>query len=171
MINKHNIDPLKGEENYVAQSIRIEAILDSERLIDAIRFDYTKLPTIQQSQIANQHQSYEKAIALLPDQRSPDCRSTAIQSGRRPSRPARSTSPAISEIGQNKLLVLLERFKTINQINRDALLLIKLLYKDGLLFQLGDTISAYQAQVTLATQYRLKGFTTEFLVLKSLFNS
>ena len=78
MINKHNIDPLKGEENYVAWSIRIEAILDSERLIDAIRFDYTKLPAIQQGQIPNQHWSYEKAIALPPNQRSPDCRSTAI---------------------------------------------------------------------------------------------
>ena len=78
MINKHNIDPLKGEENYVAWSIRIEAILDSERLIDAIRFDYTKLPAIQQGQIPNQHWSYEKAITLPPDQRSPDCRNTAI---------------------------------------------------------------------------------------------
>jgi hypothetical protein len=55
MINKHNIDPLKGEENYVAWSIRIEAILDLERLIDAIRFDYTKLPAIQQGQIPNQY--------------------------------------------------------------------------------------------------------------------
>ena len=46
MINKHNIDPLKGEGNYVAQSIRIKAILDQERLIDAILYDYIKLPTI-----------------------------------------------------------------------------------------------------------------------------
>jgi hypothetical protein len=36
MINKHNIDPLKGKENYVVWSIRIEAILDLERLIDTI---------------------------------------------------------------------------------------------------------------------------------------
>ena len=143
MINKHNIDPLKGEENYVIQSIRIEAILDLERLIDAIRFDYTKLPAIQQGQIPNQHWSYEKAIALPPDQRSPDCRNTAIWSGRRSGRPARSTSPAISEIGQNELAVPSERFKTIDQINRDALSSIKLSCKDGPLFWLGDTISAY----------------------------
>ena len=143
MINKHNIDPLKGEGNYIAWSIRIKAILNQERLVNAIQHDYTKLPAIQQGQIPNQYQSYEKVIALLPNQRLPDYRSTAIQSGRRPSRPRRSTSPAISEIGQNELVIPSEQFKTINQINRDALSSIKLLYKDGLLFQLGDTISAY----------------------------
>jgi hypothetical protein len=171
MINKHNIDPLKGEENYIAWSIRIEAILDSERLIDAIRFDYTKLPAIQQGQIPNQYWSYEKAIALPPDQRSPDCRNTTIWSGRRSGRPRRSTSPAIAEIGQNELAIPSDRFKTIDQINRDVLLSIKLSCKDGPLFWLGDTKSAYQAWIALATQYRPKGFTTEFLILKKLFNS
>ena len=53
MINKHDIESLKGEENYIAWSIRIQAILDKERLIDAIKHDYTKLPDIQQGQIPN----------------------------------------------------------------------------------------------------------------------
>ena len=78
IINKHNIDPLKGEGNYVAWSIRIKAILDQERLIDAIQHDYTKLPAIQQGQIPNQHWSYKKAIALLPNQRLPNYRNTII---------------------------------------------------------------------------------------------
>ena len=78
MINKHNIDPLKGEGNYVAWSIRIKAILDQERLIDAIQHDYTKLSPIQQGQIPNQHWSYDKTIALPLDQLSPDYRNTSI---------------------------------------------------------------------------------------------
>ena len=167
MINKHDIESLKGEENYIAWSIRIQAILDKERLIDAIKHDYTKLPDIQQGQIPNQHWSYEKAIQLPPDQRSPDCRNTAIWSGRRPGRPTRSTSP----ISQNELVIPSEKFKTIDQINRDALSSIKLSCKDGPLFWIGETKSAYHAWIALANQYRPKGFTTEYLVLKRLFNS